>query len=254
MSAEKLIVLGSGCGVPNPGRGSPGLLLSCRDRRVLIDAGPGTAHRASCAGTELKDIDLLLLTHLHLDHITEVPFLLFSLRIAFVEPREKPFTIVGPEGLSEHYRKLTACYDNHVRPKDYELAIVEAGQGARTIAGFGLEAFPTEHTENSQGYRIKTPEGRIVAVSGDTDICPEIVELGRNADLLVLECSMPDDMKAEGHLTPSEAGRIAAQADARRLLLVHMYPCCDGTDITLQVSKEYPGQIIKGEDGLVIDL
>ena len=107
----------------NPKRGSPGFLLKAGEYLMLIDAGPGTLHRAARAGFNAADIDIILLTHLHLDHIAEIPFLLFSLRIGFGGPRWKPLFIVGPPGLSDHYTKLKACYGDHVMPGGYKLAL-----------------------------------------------------------------------------------------------------------------------------------
>ena len=52
----------------------------------------------------------------------------------------------------------------------------------------------------------------------------------------------------EGHLTPGEAGRIAAQAGAKRLLLTHFYPECEGEDILGQCRKAYSGEILLAED------
>lgn len=254
MSDEQLVVLGSGCGIPNPKRGSQSLLLESQNRNVLIDAGPGTQQRMAKAGVYPQEIDLILLTHFHLDHVAELPFLLFSLRIDYGDRREKPLAIVGSEGLSDHYRKLKACYGRYVLPHEYELAIVEAGQGKHRIAGFELEAIPVEHTEESVGYRIKTPGGRVVSISGDTDVCPQLVDLGKDADILVLECSFPEGSKFKGHLVPSEAGQIAAESGCKRLLLVHFYPLCDQEDMALQASKTFPGEVIAGKDMLTIDL
>ena len=59
--------------------------------------------------------------------------------------------------------------------------------------------------------KLTDSNGKSIVYSGDTDYCPELIELADNCDLLILECSFPDDMKVEGHLTPSEAGKIAAE-------------------------------------------
>ena len=87
-----------------------------------------------------------------------------------------------------------------------------------------------------------------MAISGDTDYCQTIIDLAFDVDLLVLECSFPDGKKVEGHLTPSLAGRIAAESHCKRLLLTHLYPVCDQFDIVGQCKKIFQGHVIMGED------
>jgi len=74
----ELVVLGSGTGVPSLRRGSPGLLLISDGTYVLIDSGPGTLRRMLEAGVTYQDIDLLLYTHIHPDHVSELVPLLFA--------------------------------------------------------------------------------------------------------------------------------------------------------------------------------
>jgi ribonuclease BN (tRNA processing enzyme) len=85
-------------------------------------------------------------------------------------------------------------------------------------------------------------------MSGDTDYCQSIVDLAREADLLVLECSFPEGRKVEGHLTPSLAGRIASESHCRRLLLTHLYPVCDSADVVGPCRDIFKGDIILAED------
>ncbi|MBN2246028.1 MAG: MBL fold metallo-hydrolase, partial [Candidatus Aminicenantes bacterium] len=107
---------------------------------------------------------------------------------------------------------------------------------------------PMAHIYESVGYRIEFKDGRSMAISGDTDYCQNIIDLAFKVDILVLECSFPDGKKVEGHLTPSLAGRIAAESRCKKLLLTHFYPVCDQFDIVGQCKKIYQDQIILGED------
>ncbi len=104
------------------------------------------------------------------------------------------------------------------------------------------------------GYRIVTPKGKVVVYSGDTDYCRDIVELSKNADLLILECSSTDEMSMKGHLSPTTAGRVAQQAQAKKVVFVHMYPICDHEDLVTPCKKEFKGEIVVGEDLMEFDL
>jgi ribonuclease BN (tRNA processing enzyme) len=109
---------------------------------------------------------------------------------------------------------------------------------------------PLAHTERSIGFRVATRAGTSVAYSGDTDDCGNMIELGRGADILLIECSAPDGFKAEGHLTPSLAGKIATEAGAKRLVLTHFYPICDRYPILKQAKGAFKGKIILAKDGM----
>jgi ribonuclease BN (tRNA processing enzyme) len=91
-----------------------------------------------------------------------------------------------------------------------------------------------------------------VVYSGDTGFCDAVVELAQGADLLILESSFPDGEACDGHLTPSLAGRMATLAGVERLVLIHFYPECLRTDITAQCRRTYGGELILGEDLLLL--
>ena len=76
-----------------------------------------------------------------------------------------------------------------------------------------------------------------MAISGDTGTSTGMVELGKKADLMILECSMPDAMKIEKHLTPTLCGQMARESACKSLCLTHFYPPCgrpDRDDLALQ--------------------
>jgi ribonuclease BN (tRNA processing enzyme) len=144
-------------------------------------------------------------------------------------------------------------YGAWVEPAGYALEIEEIGRGPVSLGGFTLRAFPVNHTPQSVAYRVEDPaEGKSIAFSGDTDVCEGLVEAARDADLAVIESSFPDGRKVAGHLTPGEAGEIASRSNARRLLLTHFYPECEGEDMLQQCRKYFAGEILLAEDLLRI--
>jgi len=97
------------------------------------------------------------------------------------------------------------------------------------------------------GYRIEA-EGKSVVYSGDTDYCENIVSLAKNADVLIAECSFPDELKVQNHLTPSLAGKIASEAEVKTLVLTHLFPECDKFNIKKQAKKIFKGKVIVAKD------
>jgi len=111
-----------------------------------------------------------------------------------------------------------------------------------------------EHNPESIAFRITGAGGRSVVYSGDTDYSENLIELSKNADLLICESALPDDYRIKGHLTPSLAGAIATRAGVKKLVLTHFYPECDKTDIELECRKTYAGQLVLAEDLMQIEI
>jgi ribonuclease BN (tRNA processing enzyme) len=243
----EVIVIGSGTGIPSLRRGSPGLLVLAGNARILIDSGPGSLRSMLELGITYLDMDLILYTHLHPDHVADLIAILFASKYGDL-PREKDLLCAGGAGFKSYFEKLKSLYGSWIESKSYQLTIRELLIDPLLYQGIKVLAKPMAHLSSSVGYRIQFEDGKSVAISGDTDYCKNLVELGYQVDLLVLECSFPDGKKVEGHLTPSLAGRIALESRCKTLLLTHLYPVCDQFDIVNQCRQTYDGNIILGED------
>jgi len=244
---SEVIILGSGTGVPSKRRWAPGLVLFSEDAQVLIDSGSGILRRMLDIGMTYHDVDLLLYTHLHPDHIADFIPILFACKYADL-PREKDLLCIGGPGFENYFNQLKKIYGRWIESRSYHLTIAEISQKPLLFRDLMIFSKPMTHTPESIGYRIELADGKSIAVSGDTDYSETIVDLALEADLLVLECSFPEGKKVEGHLTPSLAGRIASESHCKRLLLTHLYPVCDSTDIVGQCKEVFKGEIILAED------
>jgi ribonuclease BN (tRNA processing enzyme) len=243
----EIIVLGSGTGIPNLRRGSPGLLVLTDSAKLLIDSGSGTLRKMLEVGITYSDIDIILYTHIHPDHVSDLVPIIFASKYADL-PREKELLCFGGPGFKTYFDKLKALYGHWIEPQSYQLVIKEVSQGALLCRDLRIISKPMAHISESVGYRIEFKDGKSMTASGDTDYCQNIVDLGFEADLLVLECSFPEGKKVDGHLTPSLAGRIALESRCKRLLLTHLYPVCDQFDIVNECRQVYKGEILLGED------
>jgi len=256
----ELIIIGSGTGIPSLRRGSPGLVVLSDSATLLIDSGPGALRKMLEVGITYQDIDILLYTHIHPDHVSDLVPILFACKYADV-PREKDLLCIGGPGFKSYFERLKNLYGSWIEPQSYRLNIKEISQEPLEESSLRLLyrdlrilSKPMVHISESVGYRIEFKDGRSMAVSGDTDYCQNIIDLASGVDLLVLECSFPDGKKVEGHLTPSLAGRIASESRCKKLLLTHLYPVCDQFDIVSQCKQIYPGQVILGEDLMRIQI
>jgi len=243
----ELVVLGSGTGIPSLRRGSPGLAVISQNSRVVIDSGSGSLGRMLEAGITYRDIDLLLYTHIHPDHIADLVPLLFASKYGDL-PRQKDLLCVGGPGFKPYFDQLKTTYGPWIHPSSYHFALKEMGAEPLIFRDLRILSKPMAHIPESVGYRIEFNDGKSMAISGDTDYCASIVELASGVDLLVLECSFPEGKKVEGHLTPSLAGSIALESGCKKLLLTHFYPVCDEYDVARQCREVFQGEILLAED------
>src|SRR5690606_23471624 len=90
--------LGTGSPLPSPDRCGAGHIVIAGDQHVLVDCGWGAARRIIPSGVMPAQIDTAVFTHMHTDHITDVPDLLF---LRWTSGATKPLRVFGPEGTQE---------------------------------------------------------------------------------------------------------------------------------------------------------
>ena len=242
----RVVILGAGTAIPAHGYSPAGLYVQAGREHLLFDAGPGTAQRLRTAGVSIFDLDRIFLTHYHLDHCLDLASILFALRIP--EPtRTKSLVVYGPPGLKQLYRRLNDAFHGWLSPRSYGFALKEVRETTLRFNGYSVSTRWMHHSTQALGYRLEAGSKRL-AYSGDTDVCEQIVELGRNTHLLILECSMTDERKVAGHLTPTECGQIADQANCRHLVLTHFYPVFKGYDIRKRVRRSFRGRLTLARD------
>lgn len=244
----EIYILGSGTGVPSLRRSSPATAVRCGSSTLLLDSGSGTMRRLLEAGIDFKEVDYLLYSHFHPDHTADLVPFLFASNYGSEEARTRTLAIIGPDGMLGFYGKLKEVYGRWIVPEHYILSLREMTDSEITCADFSLRGYPLAHTEHSVGFRLTSRQGKVVAYSGDTDYCPNLVALARDADVLIVECSFPDEKRVAGHLTPSLAGRAARESGCRKVVLTHLYPPCDACDVVQMAKGEFAGEVILAED------
>jgi ribonuclease BN (tRNA processing enzyme) len=245
----ELYVLGSGTCIPTAERGPSGLALALESHLIFFDGGGGSLRQMARLGLDFRQVDYLCLTHFHPDHVSDLVPFLFALNYTIDFVRALPLQMIGPYGLRAFYDQLRGIFGQWIDAKTYPLLLHEFKEDHTEFPDFSIETLPMAHSEASIGFRVNA-QGRSIVYSGDTEYCDNIVRLGRNADLLILECSFPDERKTTGHLTPSWAGKIAREASCKKLLLTHFYPVFEGYDILRDCQKEFSGEINLAEDGM----
>lgn len=243
----QVTILGAGTSIPARGYSPAGIYVQVAREHVLLDAGAGSLQRLHLAKAPWHRLDRIFLTHFHVDHCLDLVSILFALRLPQVR-RKKPLHVYGPPGLKTLYRRLNAAYQDWLSPRGYRAIFHEVQRATFRLPGYTVRSYPMHHyATRAVGYRL-TAGGKTLAYSGDTDVCEGAIQLGQRADLLILECSVPDEQKVEGHLTPSECAQIAARAQCRHLVLSHFYPVFKGYDLRARVRRHYRGRLTLARD------
>ena len=249
-------ILGSGTCVPSLKRSSCSALMRTGDNILLFDSGVCTMRRLLEAGVEIFDVSFIFYSHFHPDHTGELAPFLFSNKYPDGSRRKKPLTLVAGNGFLKFYKHLKLVYGHWIELDTNLLNIVEldnTNHDMRRFDNFKVESIPVEHNPESIAYRITGSDGISVVYSGDTDFSDNLVILSKDADLLICESALPDELKVKGHLTPSLAGEIAKRANVRKLVLTHFYPECDQADVEKECRKTYSGPLVLAEDLIKIE-
>ncbi|RPI00235.1 MAG: MBL fold metallo-hydrolase [Calditrichaeota bacterium] len=243
-----ITILGSGVCAVTVQRSCSCYCIQVDGLYTLFDIGFGALRRLAEAGIFYGDIDAVLCSHLHLDHIGDLAPLLMSLNYTPTLRRQKPLTLFGPPGFQDFMYRCCDLYGNWLlSPASYSIIIHEMSEKEIRLGSLIIRAMPMKHTKNAIGYRVKTNDA-IIAYSGDTALCNSLVELCRDADVAIVECSFPDEQPTEYHLTPREAASAAQQANVRQLILTHFYPPVDENRIISAAAQFFHGNIILAED------
>ncbi len=239
----KLTILGTGTSTPSLKRGSPSYLLIAGKQKILVDVGPAVVRRLLECGYAVTDIDVIVITHFHVDHTADLSTFLFACNYG-EQARTRPLTIIGGPGIRRFYGGLKKIY-RWVAPKSYELSIVTMKSGALQLNGITIEIYPVKHNKESIG--VRATERKTVAFTGDTAYSKDLVKLAAGADLLVAECSFPF-RTVKGHLNLETLDGVVREARPKRVILTHLDPEWD--DFKGILHAPY----LLGEDGMTINL
>ena len=210
----KVVFLGTNGWYDTPAGNTICILIDIEKASIILDAGSGLykADRYFSAGKPVH----LFLSHLHLDHIIGLHLL-------------NKFDI--PQGLTIHCRKgdkeslnkiIAPPFSLPFSSLPYSVDIEEVDADLIEFDGFSVQAARMMHSVPTIGFRLSM-EGKTITYCPDTGYCDNAVRLAESADLLIAECAFRPGEESPHwpHLNPESAARIACDARAKQLALVH---------------------------------
>ena len=274
----ELTLLGTGCPSVDYKRFGPSNLVSTNKARVLIDCGSGVTQRLNQLKISSADIDALLLTHLHSDHVVDLYQLIIS---SWHSYRVKPWIIYGPKGTNNFVKKImNAWKDERAQRIDYEARssikafniIVKEFKsvGNLKIKDLKITYFEVDHKPVKFAYGFNFfHDKKKLTISGDTKPCENIMKFGQGSDLLLHEVYIDGEIKdtnkmrtkktlhnvREYHTPSTMVGKVAKIANCKKLVLTHLVPTkFNENNLKKTVKTDFGKNPIIGHDLLKINI
>ena len=239
-----LHLLGTGAAFSDAHRTTTMLAFTDDDSTLVVDCGGDVVQRLLAASIDLTTIEALILTHEHIDHIGGFPLFMEKMWLA---GRRDPIPVYGIEPALDQARRCFATFDTSGwtgLPDIHWYPFAEAPNAlVLTDAAWEVKAAPGMHFVPVVGLRVESKRtGGVVVYSCDTAPSPEITGLASEADLLLHEATGA----SPGHSSPAQAAQVAAEAGAKRLLLIHLPP--NLTDADLHEARQTFARTELGEE------
>ncbi len=249
---SKLHLLGTGAALSDKYRTTTMLALEAGDSLVVIDCGGDAAQRLLASELDLQRVTGLIVTHEHADHVGGFPLLMERLWLA---GHRDSFDVYGLPTALAQLRRLQAAFDVSDWPNYPSLIYhpVDATEHALVLDNDDLEVHssPGKHAVPVIGVRVRSKRsGGVATYSADTERSAAITRLAANADLLVHEATGP----FPGHSSAADAAGVAAEAGAKRLVLVHLPALPDGGREVVAEAQTVFAATELGRDGVSYEL
>lgn len=272
-SAMELIVLGSG-GPRSFGRGETSYIVSIAGvPRVLVDAGSGAFVEIGKLNLDLDKMDVVLLTHLHIDHSADLPSVFNARSLSADDPIT--YHVFGPDaggefpsttqflqlifnrgGIYQYQRGFGV--EETIDGKDLPIALNTPETEIFSDGDLHIREIATHHGDcPSVGYRVEF-KNQSVTFAGDIDASAlaNLEQLAKGTDLLVVHAAILDPPNTPAilltlHTPPKQLGEAAHIAGAKHVLLSHIPPVVEDrqAEVLRSIRVSYQGPVDFAHDG-----
>ncbi len=243
----QLIILGVSNAVAGEDHQNTHFVLADRQRMVLVDCTGNPVTRLKQAGLDHRNLTDLILTHFHPDHVSGVSPFLMSL---WLLGRTAPLHIYGLDDTIDRIEKVMELYQWDTWPGFFPVIFKRLPEVERAVVmeteEFSIYSSPVHHIVPAIGLRFDShASGRSIAYSCDTEPCDEVIRLAENCAILIHEATG----QAYGHSSAAQAGDIARQSGAGRLILIHYATYETSVEgLLAQAAGSYPGPVSLAEN------
>jgi ribonuclease BN (tRNA processing enzyme) len=247
----ELTVLGSSGTWPPGGGATCGYLVSHEGTVLWLDAGTGTFANLQLH-MEVRDIAAIMITHGHPDHFVDVVPAFYARYYGGLGDSGLPFYC--PEGFTNLISLLVSEDGRDVMGEAYAFTTLTDGDRVQ-VGPLDIRAFEMAHVGvKALGYRIEAG-GVVFAYTGDTGPSDAVIELARDADVLMAEASYQDDSTLlPFHLSARQAAEHAKAAGVGRLLLTHILPTLDPAVSLAEARSAFDGPVEIADLGMITEI
>lgn len=243
----KLTIIGCWGGYPKVNEASSGYLLQHDEFYLLIDCGSGVLAKMQNSIMP-QDLDAVILSHYHADHIADVGVLQHARLIQGFLGKQTPNLPIYGHSMNEHeFAKLTY--------KEITKGIAYDPNSTLTVGPFSISFLMTAHPVPCFAMRIEADE-KVLIYTADTSFKEELIAFSEKADVLLCECNLYGDQngKGPGHMTSVDAGTLARRADVNKLVLTHLPHFGRLEQLKEEAGEIYSGNIELATGEMVIEI
>lgn len=268
--ANQVMIIGSGAVRAHPERGGTCQVVRIAGRNLLFDCGRCAVHNMSRFGIPVESIDEIYLSHLHFDHVCDLPMFML---LSWNNGRSRKLPIYGPKG-TENFMEygVREAYADDIRSRlmqgknpeflDWNVFEIREEGILREFSGVSITTLQTKHGGlDNHSFRIDSGDTRIV-ITSDTEPDPRLIEFCTGADLLIIECSGTKafyETQSWGgwHMAPEDVGQLAREANVSRVVLKHLVieSFSEDPEISERMAETVrsihtTGEVMVGKDGM----
>lgn len=245
------IVLGASGTYPQPGKATSGYLLRVGEYTVWMDCGTGTFANLQ-RHTDFRDLSGIVISHMHLDHILDLYSMYYALKYGKDSRGPTGLEVFAPAGTEAHLAQLLSAPAEEDFGGFFDFQAVKSGDKI-AILPFVFTFLRTEHPIETLAVRVEA-NGRSLVYTADTAWMDSLVKFAEGANVLIAEATLqdPDAGGTSVHMTAEQAGKLAHDARANRLVLTHLAPGLDPTVSMDQAARHFRGKILVATDNLSI--
>jgi ribonuclease BN (tRNA processing enzyme) len=246
MSALSITVIGHWGAYPGLGEATSCYLLRSEGVSILLDCGSGALSQLQDI-IPLNEIEAVVLSHYHADHIADLGCIQYAARIDMNLGRRKaPLRVFGHEE-SPGFAKLGYL--------DFAVGASYRSESNLIIGPFCFSFTATVHPDLNYAMRIECG-GKSLVYTGDTGQSTSLVDFARKTDLLICEASLYNENqgKIPGHMSAGEAGNLAKEANAGMLVVTHLPHYGEHERLKDQALSAFGGQTLLARRMLTLEL
>ena len=247
----KLTILGSGTVVPDGARNSAGYFVEADGVRLMMDCGAGTVHALARYGCAWERMTHLFISHFHVDHVGELAALFYGFKYGMRSARSEPLVVIAPYGIDRVMEGLKQAFGEKLFAPKFPvmLRLLAPGERIELSGDSWLAVAKTPHTDESLAVRV-TSGASSICYTGDTGYSEAVARFFAKTNVMISECSFRVRREGVAHVSINDVARMAALAEAERLIVTHFYFEVDEEAVRREIQRDYSGEIIIGRDGL----